>query len=376
MVNKLVIIGPAWPLRGGLAAFDEKLAICFSEKGIQSSIYTFSLQYPSLLFPGKTQYSTQPAPQGINIKATINSINPFNWMKVGWQIMREKPDLIIVRYWIPFLGPCLGTILKIVHWNRHTKVISIVDNMIPHEKRLGDTLFTKYFASSIDGFVTMSEKVKNDVKLFSHKPTLVSPHPIFDHFGSTIPTLQARTQLGLGENDKIILFFGYIRKYKGLDLLIQAMKDIRIQQLGIRLLVVGEFYDAAQPYIDLVNDLALQNQITFYDQFVPDQEVTNYVSAADFIIQPYKNATQSGVTPLAYHFSKPMLVTNVGGLADTVPHLKVGVVTEPTFEDIANGIVQLYDLGAAHFLPYIQEERKKYTWEQMTEKFLALHQQL
>jgi len=376
MVNKLVIIGPAWPLRGGLAAFDEKLAICFSEKGIQSSIHTFSLQYPSLLFPGKTQYSTQPAPQGINIKATINSINPFNWMKVGWQIIREKPDLIIVRYWIPFLGPCLGTILKIVHWNRHTKVISIVDNMIPHEKRLGDTLFTKYFASSIDGFVTMSEKVKNDVKLFSHKPTLVSPHPIFDHFGNTIPTLQARTQLGLGENDKIILFFGYIRKYKGLDLLIQAMKDIRIQQLGIRLLVVGEFYDTAQPYIDLVNDLALQNQITFYDQFVPDQEVTNYVSAADFIIQPYKNATQSGVTPLAYHFSKPMLVTNVGGLADTVPHLKVGVVTEPTSEDIANGIVQLYDLGAAHFMPYIQEERKKYSWEQMTEKFLALHQQL
>lgn len=376
MVNKLVIIGPAWPLRGGLAAFDEKLAICFSEKGIQSSIHTFSLQYPSLLFPGKTQYSTQPAPQGINIKATINSINPFNWMKVGWQIMREKPDLIIVRYWIPFLGPCLGTILKIVHWNRHTKVISIVDNMIPHEKRLGDTLFTKYFASSIDGFVTMSEKVKNDVKLFSHKPTLVSPHPIFDHFGSAIPTLQARTQLGLGENDKIILFFGYIRKYKGLDLLIQAMKDIRIQQLEIRLLVVGEFYDAAQPYIDLVNSLALQNDITFYDQFVPDQEVTNYVSAADFIIQPYKNATQSGVTPLAYHFSKPMLVTNVGGLADTVPHLKVGVVTEPTSEDIANGIVQLYDLGAAHFMPYIQEERKKYTWEQMTEKFLALHQQL
>lgn len=376
MVNKLVIIGPAWPLRGGLAAFDEKLAICFGEKGIQSSIHTFSLQYPSLLFPGKTQYSTQPAPQGINIKATINSINPFNWMKVGWQIMREKPDLIIVRYWIPFLGPCLGTILKIVHWNRHTKVISIVDNMIPHEKRLGDTLFTKYFASSIDGFVTMSEKVKNDVKLFSHKPTLVSPHPIFDHFGSAIPALQARIQLGLGENDKIILFFGYIRKYKGLDLLIQAMKDIRIQQLGIRLLVVGEFYDAAQPYINLVNSLALQNQITFYDQFVPDQEVTNYVSAADFIIQPYKNATQSGVTPLAYHFSKPMLVTNVGGLADTVPHLKVGVVTEPTSEDIANGIVQLYDLGAAHFMPYIQEERKKYTWEQMTEKFLALHQQL
>ena len=376
MVNKLVIIGPAWPLRGGLAAFDEKLTICFSEKGIQSSIHTFSLQYPSLLFPGKTQYSTQPAPQGINIKASINSINPFNWMKVGWQLMKEKPDLIIVRYWIPFLGPCLGTILKIVHWNRHTKVISIVDNMIPHEKRLGDTLFTKYFASSIDGFVTMSEKVKNDVKLFSHKPTLVSPHPIFDHFGSAISTLQARTQLGFRENDKIILFFGYIRKYKGLDLLIQAMKDIRIQQLGIRLLVVGEFYDAAQPYIDLVNSLALQNDITFYDQFVPDQEVTNYVSAADFIIQPYKNATQSGVTPLAYHFSKPMLVTNVGGLADTVPHLKVGVVTEPTSEDIANGIVQLYDLGAAHFMPYIQEERKKYTWEQMTEKFLALHQQL
>ena len=376
MVNKLVIIGPAWPLRGGLAAFDEKLAICFNQKGIQSYIHTFSLQYPSLLFPGKTQYSAQPAPLGVDIKVTINSMNPLNWIKVGWQIKREKPDLIIVRYWIPFFGPCLGTILKIVRWNRHTKVISIVDNMIPHEKRLGDTLFTKYFASSIDGFLTMSEKVKKDVKLFSQKPTLVSPHPIFDHFGTSIQTKDARTKLGLGENDKIILFFGYIRKYKGLDLLIQAMKDIRIQQLGIRLLVVGEFYDASQPYFDLVNSLELQNQITFFNQFVPDQEVTNFVSAADFIIQPYKNATQSGVTPLAYHFSKPMLVTNVGGLADTVPHLKVGVVTEPTSKDIANGIIQLYELGAAHFMPYIQEERKKYTWEQMTEKFLALHQQL
>jgi glycosyltransferase involved in cell wall biosynthesis len=376
MVNKLVIIGPAWPLRGGLAAFDEKLATCFSEKGIQSSIQTFSLQYPSLLFPGKTQYSTEPAPIGINIKATINSINPFNWIKVGWQIKNEKPDLIIVRFWIPFLGPCLGTILKIVHWNKHTKIIAIVDNMIPHEKRWGDSFFTKYFASSIDGFMTMSEKVKKDVKLFSHKPIQVSPHPIFDHFGQSISKQVARKQLGLPETQNIILFFGYIRKYKGLDLLIEAMKDDRIQQLGIHLLVVGEFYEAASPYYDLVESLNLQNKITFYDQFIPDQEVTNYVSAADFIIQPYKNATQSGVTPLAYHFNKPMLVTNVGGLADTVPHLKVGVVTSTNSASIADGIVTLYEHGVSYFEPFLQEERKKYSWEQMTEKFLALHQQL
>jgi glycosyltransferase involved in cell wall biosynthesis len=376
MVNKLVIIGPAWPLRGGLSAFDEKLATQFTEKGIQTKIDTFSLQYPSILFPGKSQYTTDPKPKDVNISVCINSINPLNWIKIGLQLYREKPDLIIVRFWIPFLAPCLGTILKIAKKNKHTKVISIVDNMIPHEKRMGDRLLTQYFVKTVDGFIAMSEKVKNDIKTFSHKPVSISPHPIFNHFGDPITKMEARKQLGLPQEKKIILFFGYIRKYKGLDLLIQAMSSESIKKLNIQLMIVGEFYEDASNYHDLVNSLGLQNQISFYSNYIPDGEVKNYVCSADFIIQPYKNATQSGVTPLAYHFEKPMLVTNVGGLADTVPNLKTGIVVEPTTNAIVKGIENLYELGENHFIPNIIEEKKKYSWAQMTEKFLALYQQL
>ena len=376
MVNKLVIIGPAWPLRGGLSAFDEKLATQFTEKGIQTRIDTFSLQYPSILFPGKSQYTTDPKPNNVNIEVCINSINPFNWIKIGLKLHREKPDLVIVRFWIPFLAPCLGTILKIAKKNKYTKVISIVDNMIPHEKRIGDRLLTNYFVKTVDGFIAMSEKVKNDIKTFSHKPVSISPHPIFNHFGDPITKLEARLQLGLPKEDKIILFFGYIRKYKGLDLLIHAMANEAIKKLGIQLMIVGEFYEDASAYHDLVSSLGLQDQIKFYSNYIPDGEVKNYVCSADFIIQPYKNATQSGVTPLAYHFQKPMLVTNVGGLADTVPNLKTGIVVAPTTQAIAKGIETLYELGENNFIPNIKEEKKKYSWAQMTEKFLALYQQL
>lgn len=376
MVKNLVIIGPAWPLRGGLSAFDEKLATLFTEKGIQTRIDTFSLQYPSLLFPGKSQYTSDPKPNKLNINVCINSINPFNWIFIGYKLFQEKPDLIIVRFWIPFLAPCLGTILNIAKKNKHTKVIAIVDNMIPHEKRWGDQIFTKYFIKNVHGFVAMSEKVKNDIKLYTYKPIALSPHPIFDHFGNAIKKENARTILGLPQNEKILLFFGYIRKYKGLDLLIHAMANDSIKKMGIKLMVVGEFYEDATPYHQIVSSLGLNDSILFYSNFIPDAEVKNYVCSADFIIQPYKNATQSGVTPLAYHFEKPMLVTNVGGLADTVPHLKTGIVVEPSIQAITKGIETLYELGENYFIPNIIVEKKKYSWEQMTEKFLALYEQL
>ena len=376
MVNKLVIIGPAWPLRGGLAAFDEKLATTFTSLGIDSSIETFSLQYPSFLFPGKTQYSDSPAPQDVKIHVSVNSINPFNWIKVGWKIRTAKPDLVIVRYWLPFLAPCLGTILRIIKGNKKTKIIAIVDNMIPHEKRFGDYFFTKYFAGAVDAFITMSDKVSVDVKTFSHKPILLSPHPIFDHFGAPITKDAARKLLGIDANEKVILFFGFIRKYKGLDLLLNAMSQDGIKKLGIKLMIVGEFYEDASTYEDLINKLGIREQVILHTQFVPDEDVKKYVCSADFIIQPYRNATQSGVTPLAYHFEKPMLVTNVGGLADTVPHGQVGLVVEPNIKDIAQGIEKLYEMGEAHFIPNIIAEKKKYSWEQMAQNFLILHQQL
>jgi glycosyltransferase involved in cell wall biosynthesis len=376
MVDQLIIMGPAWPLRGNLAAFDEKLAASFSEAEIKTKLSTFSLQYPGFLFPGSTQYSSDPAPEGLTIEVVINSINPFNWIKVGLRIKNEKPDLIIVRYWLPFMGPCLGTILRIVKWNKHTKVIAIVDNIIPHEKRIGDQLFTKFFVGGVDGFLTMSKKVQNDVKTFTNKPSCVSPHPIYDHFGETMPKVEARKLLNLEENDKVILFFGFVRAYKGLDLLIEAMNEPAIKEAGIKLVIAGEFYEAPEPYLAQIENLNLTDTVSVYNKYIGEKEVKLYASAADFIIQPYKNATQSGVTPMAYHFLKPMLVTNVGGLADTVPHDKVGLVVEPNVQEIAKGIIQLYEKGVDHFLPNLITEKKKYSWEQMRQSFLTLYQQL
>ena len=376
MVSALVIIGPGWPLRGGLSAFDEQLARTFNEKQLQARIETFSLQYPSFLFPGTSQYTNEPAPKDINIHAGINSINPFNWMKVGLQLKRERPDLIIVRYWIPFLAPCLGMICRIAKSNKHTKVIAIVDNMVPHEKRMGDKMLTRYFAKSVDGFITMSNKVSDDVKQFSTKPIVFSPHPIFNHFGEAISKEAARKVLSIGQDEKIILFFGYIRPYKGLDLLLNAMATNAIKDANIKLLIVGEFYEDAQPYHDLIKTLALEERLIIHSEFVPDNKVKNYVCAADFIIQPYKNATQSGVTPLAYHFEKPMLVTNVGALADSVPNGKVGEVVEPNADAIAKGIETLYNNGAAYYADNIKEEMKKYSWSQMADNFILLHQKL
>jgi glycosyltransferase involved in cell wall biosynthesis len=369
-------MGPSWPLRGGLAAFDEQLNKTFCEKGIEARIETFSLQYPSFLFPGTSQYSNEPAPSNIKISIGINSINPFNWIRVGLRLKKEKPDLIIVRYWIPFLAPCLGMIVRIVKTNKHSKIIAIIDNMIPHEKWLGDKLLTKFFAKSVDGFLTMSEKVSSDVRLFSNKPMLLSPHPIFEHFGNPITKLAARQNLGLKEDEKIILFFGFIRHYKGLDILLHSMAKSIIKNANIKLMIVGEFYEDAQPYYDLINELGISEQVIFHTEFVPDNEVKKFVCSADFIIQPYRNATQSGVTPLAYHFEIPMLVTNVGALADTVPNGKCGVVVEPNVDAIANGIKELYQNGISYYTPYIKEEKKKYSWGQMADNFLTLHQRL
>ena len=367
MKRRVIIIGPAHPLRGGLASFNERLARQFAREGNDVSIYTFSLQYPDFLFPGTTQYSTEPAPQDININVAINSINPFNWLKVGNQLRRQKPDIIVVRYWLPLMGPALGTILRIAKKNKHTKVICIADNIRPHEKRPGDTAFTKYFIKPIDAFITMSEKVMKDLKTFTNKPAIQVVHPLYDNFGEALAKEDARRHLGLPEAEKIILFFGFIRKYKGLDILLEAMNILKQgSTLNIKLLIAGEFYEDRKVYDEIIADKNLAAQLILRTDFIQDSEVKYYVSAADFVIQPYRNATQSGVTPLAYHFEKPMLVTNVGGLPDMVPDKKVGLVCEPIPQAIAENILKLYELGEETFLPHLREEKKKYSWSNLT----------
>lgn len=372
--KKVIIIGPAHPLRGGLASFDERLARQFQQEGFDTTIYTFSLQYPNFLFPGTTQYSSEPAPNDIKIKVCINSVNPLNWLSIGNELKNLEPILIVVRYWLPFMGPCLGTILRQVKKNKKTKVVCIADNVIPHEKRPGDKPFTQYFFKPIDAFITMSEKVMQDLRQFTQKPAQQVVHPLYDNFGEALPKPAARKHLGLPEHEKIILFFGFIRKYKGLDLLLESMRLLNLQHstLNIKLLIAGEFYEDKQPYEQQIEQLGIANLLILKTDFIADSEVKFYLSAADFVIQPYKNATQSGVTPLAYHFNKPMLVTNVGGLPDLVPDKKVGLVAEPNAEAIANKIVELYALGEAYFLPQLLEEKKKYSWSVLTQTILQL----
>ena len=370
---KVVIIGPAHPLRGGLATFNQRLAKEFIQQGDDCSIYSFSLQYPSFIFPGTTQYTDEPAPENLTIQTVINSVNPFNWIKIGNRLKKENPDIIIVRFWLPLMGPALGTILRRVKNNKHTKIICIADNVIPHEKRFGDKPFTKYFLKSCDAFITMSDKVMSDLRLFEKtKPAQLVSHPLYDNFGGIISKEEARKHLGLPENENIVLFFGFIRKYKGLDFLLEAMADDRIRKSGIKLLVAGEYYGDEKEYNEQIEKLGIKDQLILKTDFIPDSEVKYYLCAADAVIQPYKNATQSGVTPLAYHFEKPMVVTNVGGLPTLVPHEKVGLVVEPNPTAIADGILKFYQLGENYFIPHLRNEKQKYSWANLVKAIKRL----
>ena len=377
-------MGPAHPLRGGLATFNQRLAKEFIQNGHDCSIYSFSLQYPSFIFPGTTQYTTEPAPKGITIHTVINSINPFNWIKIGNRLKKENPDIIVVRFWLPLMGPALGTILRRVRKNKHTKIVCIADNIIPHEKRFGDKPFTKYFLKACDAFITMSEKVLSDLRIFEEeKPAQLVQHPLYDNFGEIISKEEARKELGIGNKELVILFFGFIRKYKGLDLLLEAMKilkeiwPIKNSQLPIpKLLIAGEFYEDAKQYHELIDKLGIKDQLILKTDFIPDSEVKYYLCAADAVIQPYRNATQSGVTPLAYHFEKPMVVTNVGGLPSLVPDGKVGIVTEPNPQAIAEGIVKFYQLGEDYFIPHLRNEKQKYSWAVMCYSIFKLAEEV
>lgn len=369
----VIIIGPAHPLRGGLATFNHRLAEEFNRHGHRCSLVSFSLQYPSFLFPGKTQYSDEPAPQNLAIRTLINSVHPLNWLAVGRKLRKEKPDLIVVRFWLPFMGPALGTILRQVKKNTHTKVVCIADNIIPHEHRPGDKAFTSYFLKACDAFITMSEKVLSDLRSFEPtKPAQFINHPLYDNFGEPVTKEEARRTLGLPVEEKIILFFGFIRQYKGLDILLEAMADERIQQAGIKLLVAGEFYEDERPYLDIIAQHHLQESVILRTNFIPDSEVQYYLSSTDCVVQPYRNATQSGVTPLAYHFEKPMIVTAVGGLPALVPHEKVGLVAEPQPRAIADAILRFYDIGSDYFIPHLRSEKQKYSWANLTNAILQV----
>jgi D-inositol-3-phosphate glycosyltransferase len=365
---KVVIIGPAYPLRGGLATYNERLARAFKSAGDEVRIVTFSLQYPDFMFPGQTQFSTEAGPTDLAIEVSLNSVNPLSWVGVGRRLRQERPDLVVFRFWLPVMGPALGTVARLVRGNGHTRVVAITDNVVPHEKRPGDKPFTRYFLSACDGFVTMSRKVLADLQDlgFSKKPALYRPHPLYDNFGPAKPKEVALAVLGLSAEVRYVLFFGFIRAYKGLDILLEAMADPRVAALPMKLLIAGEFYEDAAPYEVLIQKHNLESRLVRATDFIPNERVADYFSAADLVVQPYKHATQSGVSQVAYHFGRPMLVTDVGGLAELIPAGVVGYVVPPTAVAIADALVDFYanDREEA-FAAGVRQERTKFSWEVM-----------
>lgn len=367
---KIIIIGPAFPLRGGIAHLNESLCRAFIKEGDRAEIVSFSLQYPSFLFPGKTQKEEGNPPTDITIHTKINSVNPLNWFSVASFIKKQQPDLVIIRYWLPFMASCLGTIARLIK-SPNTKIIAICDNVIPHEKRPGDKQLTQYFVNSCDAFVVMSKSVEEDLRKFdTAKPSTFIPHPVYDIFGKTVNKVEAQKKLNLNPADKHILFFGFIRKYKGLDLLLKALGQLvrqnSVEAKNLKLIIAGEFYDNKDEYLQLIKENNLENNVIIRSDFIPSEDVKYYFCAADMIVQPYHTATQSGVTQIAYHFARPMLVTNVGGLAEIVSNNRVGYVTETNSDSISAALIDFYQNNREdEFSANAKVDSSKFSWENM-----------
>lgn len=370
---KLVILGPAYPYRGGLASIMHTMAREYQQRGHEVKIYTFSVQYPSILFPGKTQYVDGPAPADLHIERVMNTVNPLNWISLGLRLKRERPDMVLMKYWTPFMAPCFGTIARIARTNGVTKVVCQIDNVEPHESHIIDKPCNYYYLRGVDGFVYMSEQVHRELKSYTSAPAIFSPHPMFENFGTAIDRTEACRRIGVDAEQDYTLFFGLIRDYKGLDMLLRAwakwMPDDR------KLLVAGEFYTSRENYVALIDELGLKDRVVLHDRFISDEDVCCYFSVADSLVLPYRSATQSGVTQIAYNFSLPMLVTNVGGLPEIVPDGVVGLVCEPTVDGILQGLQRIYADGVLSQLKVnFATERKRFSWSAMCDKLLEVYE--
>ena len=364
---KITLLGPAHPYRGGLASIMETMAREYQSRGHEVRIYTFTVQYPSLLFPGKTQYVETPAPADLHIERVMNTVNPLNWVRLGLRLKREKPDMVLMKYWTPFMAPCFGTIARIARANGVTKFVCQIDNVEPHEHHIIDKPCNHYYLGAVDGFVYMSEQVHGELKAYTQAPAIFSPHPMFENFGKTVPRDEACKKIGINPAENYTLFFGLIRDYKGLDLLLEAWAKWLPE--GRKLLIAGEFYASREKYIALIERLGLQDRVVLHDRFIADDDVKYYFSAADCLVLPYRTATQSGVTQIAYNFSLPMIVTRVGGLPEIVPDGRVGLVCEPDADSIATAMQHIYSGDTLSFMrENFAEERKRFSWAAMCDK--------
>lgn len=369
---KIVLLGTAYPYRGGLAAFNERLARAFMAEGHAVELWTFTLQYPSFLFPGKTQYSEEQAPSDLRIVRCLNSCDPLSWVRVGRRARREAPDMLICCYWMSFMAPAFSTVERIAKRNGKTRCIALVHNILPHEPSLLDKCLTPLFIGATDGYVALSQSVADEIGRLAGRdvPRAWSPHPIYDHYGAQLSKAEACERLGIAADKEYMLFFGLVRAYKGLDLLIDAFGQVAAELPNLRLLIAGEFYEDEEKYREQIRRNRLEDKVVVHNAFVADGDVQNWFGAASLVVQPYKTASQSGVTQVAFHFEKPMLVTNVGGLGEIVHDGQMGYAVAPTAEHIADALRDYYTADReAAFTAYVQSEKAKYGWDKMTGTF-------
>lgn len=364
--KKISFVGPAYPYRGGLATIIETLAREFQGRGAEVDIKTFSLQYPRLLFPGKSQFRTGDAPEGLAISRQVSTVNPFSWFRVGRRLWREAPDMVVLKYWTPLMAPCFGTICRLARKNRKTKVVVHLDNITPHEPHFYDRLLNRYFLRSSDGFIYMSEAVDRDLRTYlPDAKALFSPHPLFDTYGQRVERTKASERLGLNPELSYVMFFGYVRDYKGLDLLLDAWALLKAEGKteGKKLLVVGEVYGSDAKYLEQIERLGLREDVIMHTEFVPDDRVAEWFSVADMVALPYKSATQSGVTQVAYAFDVPMVVTNVGGLAEMVEDDVVGVLAQVSARSVADAIAKVYEGdNLARYREGVVRNKARFSW--------------
>lgn len=361
----LALVGPFYPYRGGIAHFLVAMHHGLAARGHTVDAYTFTRQYPEVLFPGKTQLVDGPNTSGVDAAPTLDTVGPLSWKRTADRIVDSGAEAVVFKYWMPFLAPSFGTMARRLR-KRGVRVVAVVDNAIPHERRPGDHALSRYVLNACDGLLVMSDQVRRDLgTLGVDKPVRQVRHPVYDSFGDAIPKADARERLGLDLDAPTFLFFGFIRKYKGLHTLLDAFPHVLRKLPGARLVVAGEFYGDEAEYREQVERLGLVNAVRFDADYIADEAVGAYFCASDAVVQPYVTATQSGVAQIAFHFGRPVITTDVGGLAEAVPDGEAGLVVPPENpEALATVMVRYVEEGLEErFIAGVRRERATYSWD-------------